>query len=95
MLKNNIKDILTSKENYSYIVDEANKLCLELKGEEEIAKMYAKAFNKKWYDHLPYEEYGFEDPYNFALEWGVGLEETGARLTYQFNESGEIVEVLD
>ena len=70
LTKEQIKLILTKSKNYGYIVVEDKKIALEIDN-LAMGEQYAKAFGKKFYDHLPYAEYGYEDPFNFANEWGV------------------------
>lgn len=70
LTKEQIKLTLTKPKDYGYIVVEDKKIVLEI-DDLAMGEQYAKAFGKKFYDHFPYAEYGYEDPFNFANEWWV------------------------
>ena len=63
------KQRLTETE-FGYIVYPNKEICIEMEDIEK-AKIYAKIFGGIFYDHFPYEEYGFEDPYTFCNTWTV------------------------
>ena len=68
---------MKKEKNYFYLVNESTKTCAEFYEEfptEEFIKEYTDK-GLKFYDHFPYVEYGFEDPYNFIAEWYVYNEE--------------------
>ena len=56
-------------EVYGYIVIESRNIVLEVSNKDGSAPMYAKAFGGKYYDHVPNEEYGYEDQFNFINDW--------------------------
>ena len=89
-----LKERLTEKE-YVYIVHEHSHNILEMHNMEE-ATAYAKAFGDmfKVYDHFPYVEYGYEDPYNFTNDWTV-TNVDGFIVSYIWDEELQMVaEVL-
>lgn len=89
-----IKDFVNNlhTKDYYYIVKPENKLCIEIDDAEK-AQVYSKTFGSIMYDHYPYEECGFEDPYTFAEEWEV-LVDYGDRITYEVDENNLVREVL-
>ena len=59
----------------------------------EVASAYAKAFGGVVWDHFPYAEYGFEDPYNFSNTW-VTLDAEGDIIEYNVSEDNIVLEVV-
>lgn len=59
----------------------------------EVANAYAKSFNGVVYKHFPYQEYGFEDPYEFTNTWTV-VDAEGDIIEYQVNDSNQVEEVV-
>ena len=70
---------------YGYIVDEKNKTVMEV--ELSKAQVLARAFGKVCLTYFPYEDYGYEDPYNFSNDWTI-LNEDGQRVTYSLSYAG-------
>jgi hypothetical protein len=60
---------------YYYIVNERNKVVCEYYCTLNEAEMLARFSGCALYLHFPYEEYGYEDPYNFIAEWSVYSDE--------------------
>jgi hypothetical protein len=57
---------------YFYAVNTNTKTCVEFYCSKEDFYSYVNAFEiAKYYDHFPYAECGYEDPYNFIHEWTV------------------------
>ena len=79
MIKN-LKEKLNETE-YVYIAFPNKQNIIEFK-DAETAHIYAMLFGGIFWDYYPYEEYGFEDPYNFTNEWVVT------------NENGDIIEYV-
>ena len=77
---------------YKYLVIPEGHFVFEMDSSQNIT-IYQKTFGGIVYDHFPYEEYGYEDPYNFSNDWVVTLG-SGGILTYEVDENGYIVEVL-
>ena len=86
-----LKERLNTKD-YAYIVYPNKKICIEMEDPEK-ATIYAKIFNGLAYDHYPYEEYGYEDPYAFTEEWTI-LTNLDERVSYDFTDNGVLVEVI-
>lgn len=59
----------------------------------KVASAYAKAFGGVVWNHFPYKEYGFEDPYNFSNTW-IMLDEKGDIIEYNVSENNIVVEVV-
>ena len=59
------------KKNYYYIVNAKHKIVCENYCSREDAEILAKFSGCALYDHFPYKEYGYEDPYSFIAEWSV------------------------
>lgn len=89
-----IKEIVENfkVEDYFYIALPEKKICVELTDYDK-AIAYSKAFGGVMYNHYPYAEYGYEDPYAFTNEWTI-LTNYGDRVTYDVDESGTVQEVL-
>ena len=57
---------------YFYAVNANTKTCVEFYCSREDFYGYVNAFKvPEHYDHFPYAESGYEDPYNFIDEWSV------------------------
>ena len=50
---------------YYYFFDRAKREVTEMTDLSDKDKVIFKTFGIKYYDHFPYEEAGFEDPYAF------------------------------
>ena len=77
---------------YKYLVMPEGLFVFEMDKSQNIT-IYQKTFGGIVYDHFPYAEYGYEDPYNFVNNWIVTLAD-GSILTYEVDENGYVVEVL-
>ncbi len=86
-----LKERLTETD-FGYIAYPNQEACIEMEDAEK-ARIYAKIFNGIFYDHLPYEEYGFEDPYNFCNTWVV-TNQDNVIIEYDVTEDGKVQEVL-
>ena len=78
--------------DYAYIVFPNKEECIEIE-DPEVAHIYAKIFGGIYYDHFPYAEYGFEDPYNFANTWVV-TNMNGDIIEYNVEPDGTVKEVI-
>ena len=84
------------EKEYFYIVNERHKIVAEFYGYFEEAETIAVLGGCALYEHFPYEEYGYEDPYNFIDEWEVysydnyrlGIKSNGIRQI--FVDEGEL-----
>ena len=86
-----LKERLTATPELTYIVIENKQICIEMEDAER-ANAYAKAFNGVVYNHFPYAEYGFEDPYIFTEQWTI-LTNYDEQVSYEWQDN-TIVEVL-
>ena len=62
-----IRENLSVGPQLGYVVDATNKVIFEREVDE--AKVWAKTFNKQCHYSLPYNFFGFENPYDFVNEW--------------------------
>jgi hypothetical protein len=78
-----IKDLKErfTETQYFYVVMENKEVIIEFT-DKETAQGYAKAFEGIIYDYLPYEKFGFSDPYTFINTWVF------------LNDKGEIIEYI-
>lgn len=53
--------------DYIYVVNKQMKTIVEL--ERETGIRYCKAMKLTYCDYLPYEDYGYDNPYDFINEW--------------------------
>lgn len=90
MMIKDLKERLT-KTDFGYIVYPDKELCIEMEDLEN-ARIYAKIFDGIFYDHFPYEEYGFEDPYTFCNTWII-TNQVDDIIEYKVTENG-VQEVL-
>lgn len=91
----NIFDRIFDKINvakYKYLVMPESHFMIEVDSSQDI-NIYQKTFGGIIYDHFPYIEYGYEDPYNFSNDWTMTLM-SGDILTYEVDENDYINEVL-
>ena len=72
------------EKKYYYIVNAKHKIVCEYFCELPDAERLARFSNCPLYDHFPYVEYGYEDPYNFIAEWSVYSNEN-ARLRVELD----------
>lgn len=79
--------------DYAYIVFPNNKVCVEIQ-DPEVAQIYQKTFGGILYNHFPYEEYGFEDPYAFVNEWSFTNAE-GNTIEYNVTDAGVVEEIKE
>lgn len=86
----NIKKRLTETE-YVYVAIPTKEVIVEFT-DTEVASAYAKTFNGVVWNHYPYEEYGYEDPYAFTNDWVV-LNSAGNIIEYDVTEDNIVVEV--
>ena len=86
-----LKERLTEID-YVYVAIPSKEVVAEFT-DVEVASAYAKAFGGVVWNHFPYEEYGFEDPYNFSNTW-VMLNENGDIIEYNVTEDNIVVEVV-
>ena len=86
-----LKERLTETPTLTYIVIENKQICIEMEDAER-ATAYAKAFNGVVYDHFPYVEYGFEDPYTFTEQWTI-FTNSDEQISYEW-QNDALVEVL-
>jgi hypothetical protein len=54
---------------YYYFFDRNKKEVIEMSELTEANIALFKAFNVPYYDHFPYEEAGYEDPYSFLEDY--------------------------
>ena len=90
----NIKDLkerLTETE-YVYVAIPSKEVVAEFT-DAEVASAYAKSFGGVVWNHFPYKEYGFEDPYNFSNTW-VTLDTKGDIIEYNVMEHNIVMEVV-
>ena len=76
---------------YCYIAYPEKKVCIEIEDAER-GRAYIQTFGGILHTNFPYEEYGYEDPYNFTNEWE--LFGTQGRITYEVNDKGIVEEVI-
>ena len=86
-----LKERLTEIE-YVYVAIPSKEVVAEFT-DMEVARGYAQAFGGVVWNHFPYAEYGFEDPYNFSNTW-VTLNEDGDIIEYNVTEDNIVVEVV-
>ena len=86
-----LKERLTETE-YVYVAIPSKEVVAEFT-DAEVASAYAKAFGGVVWDHFPYAEYGFEDPYSFSNTW-VTLDAEGDIIEYNVMADNIIVEVV-
>jgi len=88
-----IKDLKErfTETSFGYIVYPTKEICIEIEDIEK-ARIYAKIFGGVFYDHFPYEEYGFEDPYAFCNTWTITNQDDDI-IEYEVTEEG-VKEVL-
>ena len=89
-----IKDLkkrLTETE-YVYVAIPSKEVVAEFTN-VGVASAYAKAFDGVVWNHFPYKEYGFEDPYNFSNTW-VTLDAEGDIIEYNFYPDNTVLEVV-
>ncbi len=86
-----LKERLTETE-YVYVAIPSKEVVAEFT-DVEVASAYAKAFGGVVWDHFPYKEYGFDDPYNFSNTW-VTLDAEGAIIEYNVAEDNIVLEVV-
>ena len=86
-----LKERLTET-GYVYVAIPNQEVVAEFT-DREVATAYAKAFNGIVWNHFPYKEYGFEDPYNFSNKWVV-LDKMGDIIEYNIAENNTVVEVV-
>ena len=77
------------EENYYYIVNKRSQIVCELRGDKASAEDLAKLSGCTLYDHFPYEECGYEDPFNFIAEWAVYSHDNG-RLYVQLDPENRV-----
>ena len=76
--------------DFCYIAFPDKKVCIEVEDIER-GKAYIQTFGGIFYNHYPYEEYGFEDPYAFTEEWEVyGIQ---GSIGYTVDTNGFVQEV--
>ena len=75
---------------YYYVVYPDKRYCVEFNNIEN-SKGYIAAFGGELYDHFPYADFGYDDPYTFTEEWEVF--NTQGKIEYDFDSSGNIMEV--
>ena len=85
-----LKERLTETE-YVYVAIPSKEVIAEFTDKEK-AVAYAQVFKGVVWEHYPYAEYGFEDPYTFSNSW-VLLNEIGDIIEYVADENG-VLEVL-
>ena len=85
MMIKDLKDRL-NEQDFCYIVFPKHENVLEFNDSEK-AHIYARIFGGTFYDHFPYLECGFEDPYTFANTW-VFTNENGDIIEYVVNDNG-------
>ena len=86
-----LKEKLTEID-YVYVAIPSKEVIVEFTN-AEVASVYAKTFNGVVWNHFPYEEYGFEDPYNFSNTWTVCNTE-GDIIEYNVTEDNIVMEVI-
>jgi hypothetical protein len=86
-----LKERLTETE-YVYVAIPSKEVIAEFT-DAEVASAYAKAFGGVVWNHFPYAEYGFEDPYNFANTW-VTLDAEGDIIEYNSYSNNTVLEVV-
>ena len=86
-----LKERLTETE-YVYVAIPNKDVIAEFT-DVETAKGYASAFGGVVWDHYPYAEYGFEDPYTFANTW-VTISSQGDIIEYNVSEDNAVIEVV-
>ena len=87
----NLKERLTETE-YVYVAIPSKEVVAEFT-DAEVASAYAKAFGGVVWNHFPYSEYGFEDPYSFSNTW-VTLDAEGDIIEYNVTADNIVVEVV-
>ena len=80
----NLKERLT-EQDFCYIVFPNKENVIEFTDPEK-AHIYTRIFGGIFYDHFPYAEYGFEDPYTFVNTW-VFTNEDGDIIEYVVNDN--------
>ena len=80
-----LKERLT-EQDFCYIVFPNKENVIEFTDTEE-AHIYTRIFGGIFYDHFPYLECGFEDPYAFVNTW-VFTNEDGDIIEYIADEDG-------
>lgn len=90
----NIKDLKERliETEYVYVAIPNQEVVAEFT-DRRVATAYAKAFNGIVWNHFPYKEYGFEDPYNFSNKWVV-LDKMGDIIEYNVAEDNTVMEVV-
>ena len=86
-----LKERLTETE-YVYVAIPSKEVVAEFTN-AKVASAYAKAFGGVVWNHFPYAEYGFEDPYNFSNTW-VTLDAEGDIIEYNVAEDNIVLEVV-
>ena len=86
-----LKERLTETE-YVYVAIPSKEVIAEFT-DARVASAYAKTFDGVVWDHFPYKEYGFEDPYNFSNAW-VTLDKNGDIIEYNVSEDNIVLEVV-
>ena len=86
-----LKERLTETE-YVYVAIPSKEVVAEFT-DAEVASAYAKAFGGVVWNHFPYEEYGFEDPYSFSNTWVI-LDAEGDIIEYNVSEDNIVLEVV-
>ena len=85
-----LKERLTETE-YVYVAIPSKEVVAEFT-DVEVARGYAQAFGGVVWNHFPYAEYGFEDPYTFTNTW-VTLDADGNIIEYEVSEDNIVSEV--
>ena len=89
-----IKELKAKLTNVDYIyIALPNRLVVAEFIDKDCAIAYAQAFKGVYWEHLPYKEYGYDDPYNFSNEWMV-LNHKGDLVEYDIDKDNYVVEVL-
>ena len=77
---------------YAYLAFPEKEQCFEFISQEQ-AKRISQETGGVYFDHFPYKEYGFEDPFAFANEWLV-IDTNGDIVEYSYTEAGAIREEI-
>ena len=86
-----LKERLTETD-YVYVAIPSKEVVAEFT-DAEVAFAYAQAFGGVVWNHFPYKEYGFEDPYNFSNTW-VTLDAEGDIIEYNSYSDNTVLEVV-
>ena len=91
----NIQDIKNNfiELDYCYIYFPLKEVIIEF-SDVDTAKAYARGFGGIFCDHFPYQELGFEDPYEFTNEWLL-INEDAETVSYVFAETSMGMTVVE